>query len=82
MADITEYEPSLADLFGPFRNIKLRYPETPVESYYEGEFYRYLGPAAWDQTWDVTAMVDLIEEVKPTRIADLGCGDGRVMSHL
>jgi tellurite methyltransferase len=75
-------ELSSDDLFGVFRQLREDNPNMPIASFYEDEFYEYLREAAWGQMWDIDPMMDLCKSISITRLADLGCGDGRVMHHL
>ncbi|GGL50485.1 class I SAM-dependent methyltransferase [Planomonospora parontospora] len=69
-------------LFGPFLRIHERFPDVPVISYYEDDFYVYGRDAAWPQVWDVPAITALAERVDPKAIMDLGCGEGRISWNL
>ncbi|MFJ2821932.1 class I SAM-dependent methyltransferase [Streptomyces toxytricini] len=69
-------------LFGPFLAIQRQFPDIPLLSYYDADFFAYSREAAWPQEWDVPALARLAARVAPHTVVDVGCSDGRILWHL
>ncbi|MEV4380819.1 class I SAM-dependent methyltransferase [Streptosporangium sp. NPDC049644] len=59
-----------------------KFPNTPLISFFEDDFYAYHKCGAWPQRWDVPAITTLVRMVHPDTIIDLGCGEGRITWNL
>lgn len=69
-------------LFGPFAAIHDEHPDCHISPYYEGVFFEYARDAPATQTWDLAVYDSVVAATGARRILDLGCGAGRITSHL